>query len=106
MITSRTQVDKLGDRLRSGNPTEADLRELDEYRRSFGPAYEEVVRRIRNELNLEPSGRPRKTTSSIIEKLRRESSRIETDEQNLEGIDLVDSLLLLLTVLGGIIKKR
>ncbi|MDT5157340.1 MAG: hypothetical protein QOH51_1697 [Acidobacteriota bacterium] len=37
MVTelTKTQVDRFGDRLRKGNITEADLRLLDQYRRSF-----------------------------------------------------------------------
>src|SRR5205807_6624672 len=55
---SKTQIDKLGDRLRGGNITEEDLRMLDEYRRSFSEAYEFVVGAIRSELALAPTGRP------------------------------------------------
>jgi hypothetical protein len=40
---SKTQIDRLGDRLRKGNITDEDLRLLDEYRRSFSGAYETVV---------------------------------------------------------------
>jgi hypothetical protein len=40
---SKTQIDKLGERLRKGNVTEDDLRLLDEYRLSFSEAYEFVV---------------------------------------------------------------
>lgn len=35
---SKTQIDQLGDRLRRGSFSEADLRVLDDYRRSFDPA--------------------------------------------------------------------
>lgn len=41
-----TQIDQLGDRLRAGSYTEADLRLLNEYRRSFGDAYNEVILKI------------------------------------------------------------
>ena len=37
---SKTQIDRLGDRLRKGAITEEDLQLLDEYRRSFHNAYE------------------------------------------------------------------
>jgi hypothetical protein len=47
---SKTQIDRLGDRLRTGEITEADLRLLDEYRRSFREAYDFVVIAIRDEL--------------------------------------------------------
>ena len=87
---SKTQVDKLGDRLRKGDITEADLRLLDDYRRSFSEAYEFVVRAIRDELGLEPTGRPAKSTTSIIEKLLRESIRL-SQIQDIAGCRLVVS---------------
>ena len=84
---SKTQIDKLGERLRAGSPDEPDLRELDEYRRSFGDAYEHVLSSIRQRLRLEPTGRPAKSTSSIVEKLRRESIRL-TQIQDVAGCRL------------------
>lgn len=85
---SKTQVDRFGDRLREGSPTEPDLRLLDEYRRSFGEAYETVVRTIREQLHLEPTGRPAKSTSSLIEKLHRESIRL-SQVQDIAGCRVV-----------------
>ncbi len=76
MATSNAQIDRLGDRLRLGSPSEADLRALDGYRRSFGEAYETVVKILREQLHLQPTGRPAKSTSSIVDKLQRESSRL------------------------------
>src|SRR2546423_10604304 len=73
---TKSQIDRLGDRLRKGNTSEEDLRLLDSYRRSFGDGYEDVVSHIRNQLNLEPTGRPAKSTTSIIDKLQRESIRL------------------------------
>jgi ppGpp synthetase/RelA/SpoT-type nucleotidyltranferase len=73
---SSTQIDRLGDRLRSQSITDADLELLSEFRRSFGPAYEAVVEVLRTSLKLEPTGRPEKSTSSIADKLRRESLRL------------------------------
>lgn len=49
---------------------------MDEYRRSFADAYETVVSTIRNELALDVTGRPAKSTTSIREKLLRESIRL------------------------------
>ena len=72
---SKTQIDRLGDRLKKGFPSDDDLRLLDEYRLSFGAAYNLVIRTIRDKLHLEPTGRPAKSTSSIAEKLLRESIR-------------------------------
>jgi putative GTP pyrophosphokinase len=85
---SKTQIDKLGERLKRGNITEADLRLLDQYRRSFTEAYEIVVGKIRNELKLEPTGRPAKSTTSISDKLRRESIRL-TQIQDIAGCRLI-----------------
>ena len=85
---SKTQIDRLGGRLRKGSPNESDLKTLDDYRRSFGGAYEEVVSGIREKLKLEPTGRPAKSTSSIIEKLNRESIRL-SQVQDIAGCRVV-----------------
>ena len=85
---SKTQIDKLGDRLRKGDISEADLRMVDDYRRSFSEAYEFVFGAIRSELGLEPTGRPAKSTSSITEKLLRESIRL-SQIQDIAGCRLV-----------------
>jgi len=87
-LTSRTQIDRLGDRLRKGNPAEDDLHRLDEYRRSFAEAYEEVVSLVRRATGLEPTGRPAKSTTSIIEKLQRETMRL-SQMQDIAGCRLV-----------------
>src|SRR5437867_4164831 len=65
---SKNQIDRLGDRLRKGDISEEDLRLLDSYRRSFTNAYEDVVGKIRDQLALEPTGRPAKSTTSIVDK--------------------------------------
>lgn len=85
---SKSAIDRLGTRLRKGNFTEADLRLLDEYRRSFTNAYETVVGAIRQELRLEPTGRPAKSTTSIAQKLRRESVRL-TQIQDTAGCRVI-----------------
>lgn len=85
---TKTQIDRLGDRLRKGNISDDDLRLLDLYRRSFSQAYEFVVGTIRKELELEPTGRPAKSTTSISDKLRRESIRL-TQIQDIAGCRLV-----------------
>jgi len=89
-MASKTQIDKLGERLRKGDISEADLRMLDEYRRSFSQSYEFVIGGIRNELGLEPTGRPAKSTTSISEKLLRESIRL-TQVQDIAGCRLIVS---------------
>lgn len=85
---TKTQIDRLGDRLRKGNISDADLRLLDLYRRSFSEAYEIVVGTVRKELGLEPTGRPAKSTTSISDKLRRESIRL-TQIQDIAGCRLI-----------------
>jgi len=85
---SKTAIDRLGDRLRRSVVSEADLRMLDEYRRSFGEAYEAVVQGIRQDLGLEPTGRPAKSTQSIVEKLNRESIRL-VQMQDIAGCRVV-----------------
>src|SRR5258708_24016790 len=73
MALSRTQINQLGDRLRTGPFTDLDRELLLEYRASFLPAYRHVVESIRTQLQIDPTGRPEKTPESIIAKLRRTS---------------------------------
>ena len=51
--------------------TDADLRLLDAYRRSFAAACDEVMALLRDEFGLAPTARPAKSTTSIIDKLKR-----------------------------------
>ena len=85
---THTQVDRLGERLKAGDTTEADLQLLDQYRRSFADPYAHVVTLIREQLKLDPTGRPAKSTTSIVEKLRRESIRL-SQMQDVAGCRLV-----------------
>lgn len=87
MPVSKTQIDRLGDRLKGGIHIESDLRLLDDYRRSFGEAYEAVVRTIRQRGEF-PTGRLAKSTHSIVEKLRRESIRL-SQMQDIAGCRVV-----------------
>jgi putative GTP pyrophosphokinase len=87
---SKTQIDRLGDRLRKGNITDSDLRLLDEYRRSFSASYGVVAGAIRHQLELEPTGRPAKSTTSIADKLLRESIRL-SQIQDIAGCRLIVS---------------
>ncbi|MCY2952268.1 MAG: hypothetical protein NTU53_09865 [Planctomycetota bacterium] len=87
MPVSKTQIDRLGDRLKGGYHTESDLRLLDDYRRSFGEVYDTVVRTIRQRGEF-PTGRLAKSTHSIVEKLRRESIRL-SQMQDIAGCRVV-----------------
>jgi putative GTP pyrophosphokinase len=60
---------------------------LEEYRRSFGDAYQDVIRIIR-EQHQSPTGRSAKSTISIIDKLRRESIRL-SQMQDIAGCRVV-----------------
>lgn len=72
---------------KEGFHTESDLRLLDDYRWSFGEAYEAVVRTIRRGGEF-PTGRLAKSTLSIVEKLRRESIRL-SQMQDIAGCRVV-----------------
>lgn len=85
---NKSQVDGLGERLRGGTLEERDLRELSEYRQTFALAYHAVLESIREGLGLVPTGRPSKSTTAIIEKLRRESIRL-SQIQDIAGVRLV-----------------
>jgi ppGpp synthetase/RelA/SpoT-type nucleotidyltranferase len=86
-VASRAQIDKLGERLKAGPVTEADLRLLDSYRLSFAPAYVAIVG-VLVEQGLHPSGREAKSRGAIVDKLRRESIRL-TQIQDIAGCRVV-----------------
>jgi ppGpp synthetase/RelA/SpoT-type nucleotidyltranferase len=90
---SKTQVDRLGERLRGQAYSEDDLRLLDEYRRTFGPVYDQIVEKVENLVGVPVSGRPAKSTTSIIEKLNRESIRL-SQVQDIAGCRAVVSNVL------------
>ena len=79
----KSEADRLGTHLLSGL-TADDMTLLDSYRRAFRPAFEAVVDRIRSELALEVSGRPAKSTTAIVDKLKRGSMRL-TQMQDIAG---------------------
>jgi len=74
-ISTISQLNKIGERLRKKHGTEEDLRKLDEFRVSFEPAYQRVFRELTS-MGLNPGGRPQKTTQSIVAKLERERTRL------------------------------
>jgi len=73
---TRSQIDRLGKRLRQNDITIEDRHLLDDYRRSFSSAYKKVLFVLGSHLGLAPTGRPSKSTISIVGKLRRESIRL------------------------------
>jgi (p)ppGpp synthase/HD superfamily hydrolase len=74
-ISTISQLNKIGERLRKNQGTEEDLRKLDEFRVSFEPAYQKVFHELTS-MGLNPGGRPQKTTQSIVAKLERERTRL------------------------------
>jgi putative GTP pyrophosphokinase len=87
-LPSNTKLDQLGDRLRRGQVTDDDLRLLDAFRRSFSDGYENVIAAVKRTIQAEPTGRPAKSTTSIIENLQRETIRL-TQIQDIAGCRLV-----------------
>lgn len=87
-MVSKSQIDRLGERLKAGQFSEEDLRELDAYRLAFAESYEAVMAAIRQELELTPTGRSAKSTTAIVDKLRRESIRL-SQMQDIAGCRIV-----------------
>jgi putative GTP pyrophosphokinase len=74
---TKSQLNRIGERLRKNTATEEDVRRLDEYRISFMPAFHKVYDEL-TAMGLRPGGRPQKTTPSIVAKLNREKTRLST----------------------------
>lgn len=107
MTWSKSRVDRLGDRLRSESITEDVLNELESYRTSFSEAYRSVEYVLREKLGHEVVGRPGKSTISIVEKLRRQKTRL-SQMQDIAGCRVIvkgvreqDSLVYAAEVLLG-----
>ncbi len=84
---STAAVDQLGERLRTALTVE-DLRLLDQYRREFGADYAVVVAAVTDALALDASGRPAKSTTAIVEKLKRGSMRL-SQMQDIAGCRII-----------------
>lgn len=90
MFLSKSQIDRLGDKLRKERVLPGDLTALNDYRNSFSPAYQAVTAVIRDKFLLLPTGRPEKSTNSIIDKLKREKIRL-SQIQDIAGCRVVVS---------------
>jgi len=76
MTLSNSQIDKIGDRLRS-NDVDADcLKKLEIFRSLYVEAYKYVEDMLANKVGCKLTGRPSKSTVAIIEKLKRETIRL------------------------------
>jgi ppGpp synthetase/RelA/SpoT-type nucleotidyltranferase len=85
---TNAQIDRLGERLKRGRASEADLRLLDEFRLSFTQPYIAVVGRIRQEFGMAVTGRQAKTSASVFAKLQREHLRL-SQMQDIAGCRMV-----------------
>lgn len=91
MQLSKTQVDKLGDRLKQDPIQADDLRSLGAFRDSFSPAFEAVLKGIEQTLRVPRvpvSGRGAKSIVAIVAKLRRERTRLSR-MQDIAGCRIV-----------------
>ena len=89
MSLGKTQIDRLGDRLKEASASDADFQLLDDFRASFDEAYLAVIQSIRGRGELR--GARIKTRSSIVEKLRREKSMKLSRMQDVAGCRIVVS---------------
>lgn len=88
---SKSQIDKLGERLRdSAEVSEEELALLQQVRAEHDSAMSTVADRLANELGLEPSTRL-KTVGTIVDKLRREHIRL-SQMQDIAGVRLVRTI--------------
>jgi ppGpp synthetase/RelA/SpoT-type nucleotidyltranferase len=85
---SKTQIDKLGERIRRGVASEDDLRLLAAYRDSFRDAYLHVTRLLMQRARIEVTGRT-KSNLSIERKVVRESHLRLSQMQDIEGCRIV-----------------
>ncbi|WP_164842586.1 hypothetical protein [Actinoplanes solisilvae] len=87
-VLSRTQLDKLGDRLRDApEPSSADLDLLEAFLAGYDEALQ-IIERIAHDLGLQPTSRL-KTTGTVIDKLRRDRRSSLKTVQDLAGARIV-----------------
>jgi len=93
MALSNTQITQLGDRLRSGRISEADLGKLDEFRQTFNDIDEQIYPMIHGALSTRSdctlTKRKRKTQQSIVDKLRRQPNLRLPQMQDIAGCRIV-----------------
>ena len=73
---SNTQIDRIGHKLRNGRIDAQCLRDLEVFRALYNPAYQHVENTLVHRLGLSITGRPSKSTVAIVEKLKRETIRL------------------------------
>jgi putative GTP pyrophosphokinase len=85
---TKSRIDQLGHELKQEKISPFDILFLYEYRKSFGEAYNFVIDNIRDYIKINPTGRPAKSTGSIIDKLKRETIRL-SQIQDIAGCRIV-----------------
>jgi putative GTP pyrophosphokinase len=81
---SNNQIDKLGERLKLGSPSDEDLTTLSNYRNSFAAVANTVANVVREISRLEVTVRS-KSTKSIVEKLKRDGVKQLSSMQDIGG---------------------
>ena len=93
MTLSNSQITKLGDRLRSGDFSEADLAMLDVFRQTYSEVDEQAYLLIQSTLasitGWTSTKRKRKTQQSIVDKLRRQPKLRLPQMQDIAGCRIV-----------------
>ena len=82
-----TQIDKLGEAVKGGQLGPSELLRLEEFRTTFADAYQHVFKCLAV-LKYEPTGRPYKSTGSIVAKLNRQSIRLR-QMQDMAGVRII-----------------
>ncbi len=86
-----SEIDRLGERLRKAVRDDG-RRTLDAFRLSFAGFYATVIKIVREQTPVEVSWRPAKSTTTMVEKLQRESIRL-SQMQDVSGCRIVVSAL-------------
>jgi ppGpp synthetase/RelA/SpoT-type nucleotidyltranferase len=76
LTLSNSQIDRIGQKLRADEVDADCLRKLEEFRSLYAESYKYVENTLVNKMGLSITGRPSKSTVAIIEKLKRESIRL------------------------------
>lgn len=105
MGLTNSQIDKLGERLRAGQPTESDLIALSTYRNGFALPAKAVFDVVQAVSGLQPTIRSEKTTLSVVAKLRREGIRL-SQIQDISGCRVTVENLAAQDVLVNILMTR
>lgn len=101
-MLSRSQVDKVGEKLKRDDVDATAITLLEEYRSEFQDSYKTVERQLRDRLGHEVTGRPAKSTMAISEKLKRQSIRL-SQIQDIAGCRVIVPTVLAQDSLGNAI---